>query len=133
MNESDLLMLNLEIYEVGWGVVQTWIGITTAVVGAAHFAAARLNVFLTTGMISLYLLFSAACHFMMGPLGRRIGAAREDLVALQNAGVELSQSSLVVIEALNRGLVRHTLPWVFLAVALASCLYVIYCYRKRGA
>jgi len=132
MNESDLLMLNAEILNLAWGIIQTWIGITTAVVAAAHFAAARLNAFLATGMISLYLLFSLACNLMMRAVSRRFAALGEDLAALQNAGVELSQSSLVVIENMNRALGRQMLPWVFLIVALASCLYVIYCYRKRG-
>jgi len=59
-------------------------------------------------------------------------AIARDLVALQDSGVVLSQSSLFLVENITLGLVRITGPFVVTVVALASVMYVIYCYRKRG-
>jgi hypothetical protein len=51
MNESELLMLQTEIVGNVWSILFTWIGTTTAMVGAAYFVAASIKLSTKGGFI----------------------------------------------------------------------------------
>jgi hypothetical protein len=72
-------------------------------------------------MISLYSLFALAMSFQGKQLSSRMMAIAQDLVALQDSGVGLSQSSLLLIENATRGLVRNLLPPIFLPSYWPAC------------
>ena len=61
MSETDLLLLHIELLNNAWTVLFTWIGTTTAMVGAAYFISIRIKISLLIAMLSLYAIFSAAC------------------------------------------------------------------------
>ena len=122
MTEPDLSMLLVEILNTLWGVIQMWIGITTAMVASVHFAASRLNAFLVIGMISLYLIFNVVLALQGVQFSQHLQAIAQDLSALQDSGMVLSHSSLLIIQDIDRGLLRQAMPFVIWFVTFTSCV-----------
>ena len=130
MSESELLMLHVELLNGVWSVIQAWIGATTALVAAAYFAASRFSASIVTALLCLYSLFTASCATQMTRSWGRILAIAEDLNGLQERGVQLSNSSLVLTQNVESRLVAIVSTPMFLIIFLASIAYVIYCYRS---
>jgi hypothetical protein len=90
-------MLHIELLNNAWTVLFTWIGTTTAMVGAAYFVSTRIKISLLVAMLCLYSIFSAACAAQAFQTWRRILGIGEDLIALQASGVKLSHSANLLI------------------------------------
>ena len=133
MSEADLLMLHIELLNNAWTVLFTWIGTTTAMVGAAFFVSTRIKISLLVAMLSLYAIFSAACSAQVIQTWRRILTVGEDLVGLQENGVQLTQSASLLIANLETRLVVSIAGPLMLVVFIASIIYVIHCYKGGGA
>ena len=133
MSEADLLMLHIELLNNAWTVLFTWIGTTTAMIGAAYFVSRRIKISLLIAMLSLYAIFSAACFAQIIQTWRRILTIGEDLAALQETGVQLTLSATLLIANLESRLVVSIAGALMLIVFLASLIYVIYCYKGGGA
>jgi hypothetical protein len=133
MSEADLLMLHIELLNNAWTVLFTWIGTTTAMVGAAFFVSTRIKISLLVAMLSLYAIFSAACSAQVIQTWRRILTVGEDLVGLQENGVQLTQSASLLIANLESRLVVSIAGPLMLVVFIASIIYVIHCYKGGGA
>ena len=133
MSESELLMLHIELLNNAWTVLFTWIGTTTAMVGAAYFVSTRIKISLLTAMLALYAIFSAACFAQILQTWRRILTIGEDLVALQTTGVQLTNSANLLVANLESQLVVSVAGPLMLVVFIASIIYVIYCYKGGGA
>ena len=133
MTESDLLMLQTELVNNVWSILFTWVGTTTAMVGAAYFVASRLKIGLMLAMLCLYTLFSAACVAQLFRTGGRILGVRDDLLALQDGGVNLTHSASILIANIDSRLVAEFTGPLMLVVFVASVIYVIYCYKGGGA
>ena len=133
MTESELLMLQTEIVGNSWSILFTWIGTTTAMVGAAYFVAARIKLSIMLMMLGLYTMFTAACAAQVVRYWGRILGVAKDLVALQESGLQLSHSAMTVISNIDsRFVVSVTVP-LMLVVFIGSVIYVVYCYKGGGA
>ena len=126
-------MLHIELLNNAWTVLFTWIGTTTAMVGAAYFVSTRIKISLLVAMLCLYSIFSAACAAQAFQTWRRILGIGEDLIALQASGVTLSHSANLLIANLESRLVVSFAGPLMLVVFIGSVIYVIYCYRGGGA
>ena len=133
LSESELLMLHVEILNGVWSVLQTWIGATTALVAAAYFAASRLSTAIVTALLTLYSLFSATCAIQLARSWRRVIGVGKDLIDLQENGAQLSQSSLILTENIGSRMVGYFAAPSISIVFLANIIYVIYCFRHKGA
>jgi hypothetical protein len=133
MSQADLLLLHIELLNIVWTVVFTWIGTTTAMLGAAYFVSTRIKISLLVAMLSLYAIFSAACFSQIIQTWRRILAVGDDLLALQASGVQLTQSASLLIANLESRLVVSVAGPLLSLVFIASMVYVIYCYKGGGA
>ena len=133
MTESELLMLQTELVGNVWSIIFTWIGTTTAMVGAAYFVATRLKLSIMLMMLSLYTMFTAACFSQLARYWGRIQGVAKDLVALHESGYQLSYSASIAISNIDsRFVVSLTGPLMFI-VFIGSSIYVIYCYKGGGA
>ena len=133
MTEAELLIFHIELLNNFWSILFTWVATTTAMLGAAYFVASRLKLALMLAMLWLYTMFSTACMAQLFRTGGRIVGVRDDLVALQEAGVNLTHSANILIANIDSRLVaKFTGPLMFI-VFVASVIYVIYCYRGGGA
>ena len=133
MTEAELLMFHIELLNNFWSIMFTWVATTTAMLGAAYFVASRLKIGLMLAMLCLYTLFSAACGAQLFRTGGRILGVRDDLVALQDGGVNLTHSASILIANIDSRLVAKFTGPLMLVVFVASVSYVIYCYKGGGA
>lgn len=133
MSEAELLMFHIELLDNFWSILFTWIATTTAMLGAAYFVASRLKMELMLVMLCLYTLFSAACAAQLFRTGGRIMSVRDDLLALRDSGVMLTNSSNVLIANIDSRLVAKFVGPLMLVVFIASVIYVVYCYKGGGA
>ena len=132
MSESELLMLHVELLNGVWSVLQIWIGATTGLVAAAYFTASRLSTTIVTALLTLYSLFSAACALQVTRSWGRIFAVGRDLIDLQENGEQLSHSSLILADNIGSRLVGYFAVPTVSIVFLASIIYVISCFRRKG-
>jgi hypothetical protein len=133
MTESELLMLQTELIGNVWSIIFTWIGTTTAMVGAAYFVAVRIKLSIMLMMLGLYTMFTAACASqLMRYWGRILGVAK-DLVALQESGHQLSYSAIIAISNIDSRFVVSVTGPLMLVVFIGSAIYVVYCYKGGGA
>jgi hypothetical protein len=133
MTEAELMMFHIELLNNFWAIIFTWVATTTAMLGAAYFVAARLKVALMLAMLGLYTLFSAACVAQLIRTGGRIVGVRDDLVALQKGGENLTHSASILISNIDSRLVAKFIVPLMLVVFFASIIYVIYCHKGGGA
>lgn len=133
MTESDLLMFHIELLNNAWSILFTWIGTTTAMIGAAYFVAARIKIGLVFSILGLYGIFTAACAAQVFRTWGRILGVGEDLAALQESGVKLSHSANILIANIDSRFVANVAGPLMLVVFVASAVYVIYCYKGGGA
>ena len=66
-------------------------------------------------------------------IGGRILGVRDDLVALQDGGANLTYSASILIANIDSRLVAKFTGPLMLVVFVASVIYVIYCYKGGGA
>ena len=133
MSESELLMLHVELLNNAWTIIFTWIGTTTAMIGAAYFVSSRIKASLMIAMLSLYSIFSAACAAQTFQTWRRILRIGEDLLALQADGARLSHSSSLLISNLDSRIVASIAGPLMLIVFVGSVIYALHCYKGGGA
>ena len=126
MTESELLMLHVELLNNAWAVLFTWIGTTTAMIGAAYFAAGRIR-------LGLYSIFTAACFAQIFRSWGRIQGVGEDLALKQERGAELTRSAQILLTNLDSQLVAGGVQLLMFVVFLGSVIYVIYCFKGGGA
>ena len=126
-------MLHVELLNNAWSVLFTWIGTTTAMIGAAYFAAARIRISLISAMLCLYSIFTAACLAQVFRSWGRIQGVGEDLMLLQARGVELTRSAQILLTNLDSRLVANGVQLLMLVVFLGSVIYVLYCFKGGGA
>ena len=129
MTESELLMLQTELVASAWSIFFTWIGTTTAMVGAAYFVAGRITIGLVSAMLGLYTFFTAACATQLLRFWGRISAIAADLVELKETGIRLSNSATVAISNIDSRLVLNVMGPLMFIVFVGSTIYVIYCYK----
>ena len=129
MTEADLLMLQMEFLNFNLSILQVWLGSTTAMIAAAHFAARSLNLFFLSGMLSLYTVFSAYCSVQAVRTFARLQTIASDLLALERGGAVLSESSKLLVEHLNTQFVAKFGFPAAGCIFAGSVIYVLYCYR----
>lgn len=133
LTESELLMLHVELLNNAWAVLFTWIGTTTAMIGAAYFAAGRIRISLVIAMLGLYSIFTAACFAQIFRTWGRIQGVGEDLALKQERGAELTRSAQILLTNLDSQLVAGGVQLLMFVVFLGSVIYVIYCFKGGGA
>ncbi len=129
MSEIDIFTQIQSGYDRLWVVLQFWGGVTLGLVAVAYFAAKRLNVFLLTFLLIVYILFSAFAHQSIVGVLELIYALVTDLQNLKSSGVALTLGSLSIIESSSAGNINSILGFASIyGTFVGAVAYVVYSY-----
>jgi hypothetical protein len=135
LSEYEILDLANRAEDQVTAVLQWWGGISFGVLALGHFAARKLNGFLVTLIIMLYVGFSLMMFSRFSVNGQEYASYMRDLVALQETGNSLSPAMEQRIELSYPWYSRLAFPVVAVGTFLGSICYITYAYlreRKSG-
>lgn len=110
-------------------MVQWWVSVTFGLIAVAHFAAARLNLFLVVLLATLYTAFTGwvvMYHFYNMDI---LYGYQDDLAAL---GSEISRGSIQINQSNRVGIGTNFQDIAVPLMYLGSIAYLFYAYLTRN-
>jgi hypothetical protein len=130
MSEYELMSLAREHIAFMMSVLQWWAGITLGVLVAVHVIGSGLNGYIASILAVFYSCFTVFVSTIETAQGRSISEVIQDFDKLQQQGVELSTTTLVMLQEREPAILQVILGVVcFWGLFLSTIAYIIYCYR----
>jgi hypothetical protein len=130
VSEAELMESLFSIFDRYWAVVQWWASVSFGLLLVAHFAADRLRGLWVTGIIFLYVSYSAWVYLLLQYNVEVAKAMMGDLQELVTAGTASSGTGVAVSSPLV--LIGTDIGTLALSCTFLGCIaYLLYSYYAR--
>jgi len=133
MTEYEILTLITLTEDQRFNLIQWWAGVTFGLIALSHFAGHKLNLFLVTLVVLLYIGFSMFVGQLFFANVAQSELHRQDLAEMLALGRQLSAVSEDIVSADRMVLQAIGFYLAVVGAFLGSICYVIYAYLRARA